>query len=92
MNKDLKMVHNVLQCLLCNSSRFHYLEPLRKGVIEKMAYLVEFWLILESELVERAPHMEYLLYGSENGTKNTKDCTLTNTFGLTEFGSVMNKL
>jgi hypothetical protein len=32
------------------------LEPLRKGVIEKMAYLVEFWLILESDLVERAPH------------------------------------
>jgi hypothetical protein len=33
----------------------HYLEPLRKGVIAKMTYLVEFWLILESELVERAP-------------------------------------
>jgi hypothetical protein len=32
------------------------LEPLRKGVIEKMAYLVEFWLILESELVEHDPH------------------------------------
>jgi hypothetical protein len=53
----MKIVHNVLQCVLCNSSRCHYLEPLRKGVIEKMAYLVEFWLILESELVERAPHM-----------------------------------
>jgi hypothetical protein len=62
-----------------------------KGVIAKMAYLVEFWLILESELVERAPH-KYLLYGSENGTHNTTDCTLTNTFGLTEFGSVMKKL
>jgi hypothetical protein len=36
--------------------------------------------------------MEYLLYGYENGTKNTIDCTLTNTFGLTEFGSVMKKL
>jgi hypothetical protein len=36
--------------------------------------------------------MEYLLYGSENGTHNTTDCTLTNTFGLTEFGSVMKKL
>jgi hypothetical protein len=56
-----------------------------------MAYLVEFWLILERELVERAPH-KYLLYGSENFTQNTTDCTLTNTFGLTEFGSVMNKL
>jgi hypothetical protein len=32
------------------------LEPLRKGVIEKMAYLAEFWLILESEIVESAPH------------------------------------
>ena len=29
---------------------------LRKGVIAKMAYLAEFWLILESDLVERAPH------------------------------------
>jgi hypothetical protein len=91
MNKDLKIVHNVLQCVLCNSSRCHYLEPLRKGVIEKMAYLVEFWLILERELVERA-RTEYLLYGSENCTQNTTDCTLTNTFGLTEFGSVMKKL
>jgi hypothetical protein len=32
------------------------LEPLRKGVIEKMAYLAEFSLILESDLVEHAPH------------------------------------
>jgi hypothetical protein len=30
------------------------LEPLKKGVIAKMAYLAEFWLILESDLVERA--------------------------------------
>jgi hypothetical protein len=36
--------------------------------------------------------MEYLLYGSENCTQNTTDYTLTNTFGLTEFGSVMKKL
>jgi hypothetical protein len=27
-----------------------------KGVIEKMTYLAEFWLILESDLVERALH------------------------------------
>jgi hypothetical protein len=33
------------------------LEPLRKGVIAKMAYLAEFWLILESDLVERVPHI-----------------------------------
>jgi hypothetical protein len=36
--------------------------------------------------------MKYLLCGSKYGTKNTTDCTLTGTFGLTEFGSVMNKL
>jgi hypothetical protein len=36
--------------------------------------------------------MKYLLYGFENGIKNTKDCTLTNTFGITEFGFVMKKL
>jgi hypothetical protein len=52
----MKLIHNVIQCDLCNSSKCHYLEPLGKGVIEKMAYLVEFCLILESDLVERAPH------------------------------------
>jgi hypothetical protein len=31
------------------------LEPLRKGVIATMAYLAEFWLILERDLVEHAP-------------------------------------
>jgi hypothetical protein len=62
MNKDMKIVHNVLQCILCNSSRFHYLEPLRKGVIAKMAYLVEFWLILESELVEHALHGIFVVW------------------------------
>jgi hypothetical protein len=36
--------------------------------------------------------MEYLLNGYENVTKNTIEYTLTNTFGLTEFGSVMNNL
>jgi hypothetical protein len=46
-----------------------------------MAYLVELWLILERELVEHA-HTEYLLYGYENCTHNTKYCTLTNTFVL----------
>jgi hypothetical protein len=56
MYKDMKLIHNVLQCVLCNSSKWHYLEPLRKGVIAKMTNLVEFWLILESDLVERAPH------------------------------------
>jgi hypothetical protein len=56
MYKDMKLIYNVLQCVLYNSSKWHYLEPLRKGVIAKMAYLAEFWLILESDLVERAPH------------------------------------
>jgi hypothetical protein len=32
------------------------LEPLRKGVIAKMAYLAEFWLIVESDLVEHPLH------------------------------------
>jgi hypothetical protein len=36
------------------------LEPLIKGVIGKMAYLVEFWLILESDLVEHAPHIIFV--------------------------------
>ena len=54
MYKDLKLIYNVLQCVLCNSSKWNYLEPLRKGVIAKMAYLAEFWLILESVLVESA--------------------------------------
>jgi hypothetical protein len=56
MYKDMKLIHNVLQCVLYNSSRFHYLEPLRRRVIEKMAYLAESWLILERDLVESAPH------------------------------------
>jgi hypothetical protein len=56
MYKDLKLIQNILQCVLCSSSKWNYLEPLRKGVIAKMTYLAEFWLILESDLVERAPH------------------------------------
>jgi hypothetical protein len=56
----MKLIHNVLQCVLCNSSRCHYLEPLRKGFMEKMTHLVEFWLILESDLVERAPHKMFV--------------------------------
>jgi hypothetical protein len=56
MYKYLKLINNVIQCGLYNSSKFHYLEPLKKGFIEKMTYLVEFCLILESDLVERAPH------------------------------------
>jgi hypothetical protein len=32
------------------------LEPLIKGIMAKMAHLVEFWLILERDLVEHSPH------------------------------------
>jgi hypothetical protein len=56
MYKDMKLIYNVLQCFLFNSAKWHCLEPLRKGVIGKMAYLAEFWLILESDLVESALH------------------------------------
>jgi hypothetical protein len=56
MYKDMKLIRNVLQCVLFNSSKWNYLEPLKKGFIAKMAYLAEFWLILESDLVEHAPH------------------------------------
>ena len=56
MYKDLKLIYNVIKCVLCNYAKFHYLEPLRKGIIAKMAYLAEFWLILERYIVERAPH------------------------------------
>jgi hypothetical protein len=52
----MKLIHNVLQCILCNSSKWNYLEPLRKGVIAKLTNLVEFWIILENDRVERAPH------------------------------------
>ena len=52
----MKLIYNVLQCVLCNSSKFHYLEPLKKGVTVKMTYLAEFWLILENDLVECALH------------------------------------
>jgi hypothetical protein len=56
MNKGMKLVPNIIQYLLYNSSKFHYLEHPIKGVIAKMADLVELWLILESELVEHATH------------------------------------
>jgi hypothetical protein len=36
--------------------------------------------------------MEYLLNRYETVTQHTKDCNITNTIGLTEFGSVMKKL
>jgi hypothetical protein len=36
--------------------------------------------------------MEYLLNRYETITKNTTDCNITNTIGLTKFGSVMKKL
>jgi hypothetical protein len=56
----MKLIYNVIQCVLYNYSKFHYLEPLRKGVIAKMAYLVELCLILERNLVE-LPRKKYLM-------------------------------
>jgi hypothetical protein len=56
-----------------------------------MAYIAEFWLILESNLVERALQKN-LMNSSETITEHTIECNLTNTIGLIEFGSVMNKL
>jgi hypothetical protein len=87
----MKLIHNFLQCLLCNSSRWHYLEPLKKGFIEKMAYLVELWFILESNLVERAPQGIFV-NRYETITQYITYCNITNTIGLTKFGSVMKKL
>jgi hypothetical protein len=56
MYKDMKLIQNVLQCVLCNSSKWNYLKPLIKGYIARMEYLAEFWLILEIDLVEHSPH------------------------------------
>jgi hypothetical protein len=56
-----------------------------------MAYLAEFWIILESDLVECAPH-RILLNKPETIPEHTIDCNLTNTISLTEFGSVMKNL
>jgi hypothetical protein len=38
------------------------LELLRKGVIAKITYLVEFWIILEIELVEHALHGIFVVW------------------------------
>ena len=40
------------------------MEPLTKGIIEKMAYLAEFWIILESDLVEHGLHKIFVEFGS----------------------------
>ena len=56
-----------------------------------MAYLVEF-VLFQRENLQSMPCTKYLFYEYENGTHNTTDCTLTNTFGITEFGSVMKNL
>jgi hypothetical protein len=36
------------------------MEPLIKGVMEKMAHLVELLIILKRDLVERAPHRMFV--------------------------------
>ena len=62
-----------------------------KELQEKWHTLLNFGLY-QIENLYSVPRTEYLLYGYENSTQNTKYCTLTNTFDLTKFGSVMNKL
>jgi hypothetical protein len=54
MHKGMKIIPNILEFHLYKHSRFHYLEPPKKGVIAKMADLAEFWIILESGLVENS--------------------------------------
>ena len=56
-----------------------------------MAYLVEFQLILESDLVERAPQ-KYLMNCYKTVTQHTIECTLEKKFGLTTFVFVMKNL
>ena len=62
-----------------------------KDLQKKWHNLSNFGLFQRVNL-QRVPRMEYFFYGYESGQKNTKYGTLTNTFGLTEFGSVMKKL
>jgi hypothetical protein len=56
MNKGLKLICNIIQYIIYNYSKFHFLEHTAKCVIEKIPDLVEFWRILESELVYHAIH------------------------------------
>jgi hypothetical protein len=56
MYKDMKLIQNVLQCVLLQFLQVSLLGTSQKRVIAKMAYLAEFWLILERDLVEHAPH------------------------------------
>ena len=62
-----------------------------KELQKKWHTLLNYGLFLRANLYSM-PRAEYLLYGSENCTQNTIGYTLTNTFGPTEFGYVMNKL
>jgi hypothetical protein len=49
------MFFSVFYSIPPSGTTWNYLEPLRKGFIAKMAYLAEFWLILQSDLVECDP-------------------------------------
>ena len=62
-----------------------------KDLQQKWHTLLNFGLFYIATL-QRVPHTKYFLNRYENVTNNTKDCTLTNTFGLTKFGSIMKKL
>jgi hypothetical protein len=68
------------------------LEPLINVIIEKMAYLAEFWLILERNLVEHVPHKIFVEWTMKMLHRILQDYTLTKKFGITEFGYVMKNL
>jgi hypothetical protein len=48
-----------------------------------MENLPEFYPILERELVQHAPHAQYLIYDSETHTQDTTYCYLSTEIGLT---------
>jgi hypothetical protein len=51
------MLFSVFYAISLGGTSWNLLE---KGVIAKMAYLAEFWLILESNLVERGSHKMFI--------------------------------
>ena len=68
---------------------FHCLEPPRKGVIAKMTYPI---LAYSREWTCGACPIWNIFFIDIKMVQNILDYTLTNTFGLIEFGSVMKKL
>ena len=66
-------VYNITQCILWKSSKFHWLNPPQKEVIEKM---VDFIQLLSIQ--GRITHAQYLTSNSETHTQETIVCTLSN--------------